>query len=93
MGNPPARQRADVPELVRARRPLLGRVKAGNALQAYAKARGLTVVFDVSKMQGVVMVVDGSIDITSAFSPEVALHERLHLRSIHAATPKSSKES
>jgi Skp family chaperone for outer membrane proteins len=39
----------------------------GNALQAYAKARGLTVVFDVSKMQGVVMVVDGSIDITNAF--------------------------
>ena len=39
----------------------------GNALQAYAKARGLTVVFDVSKMQGVVMVVDGSIDITGAF--------------------------
>jgi Skp family chaperone for outer membrane proteins len=39
----------------------------GNALQAYAKARGLTVVFDVSKMQGVVMVVDGGIDITSAF--------------------------
>jgi Skp family chaperone for outer membrane proteins len=39
----------------------------GNALQAYAKARGLSVVFDVSKMQGVVMVVDGGIDITSAF--------------------------
>ena len=39
----------------------------GNALQAYAKARGLTVVFDVSKMQGVVMVVDGGIDITNAF--------------------------
>ncbi|MDQ1605523.1 MAG: hypothetical protein QOE01_3368 [Actinomycetota bacterium] len=39
----------------------------GNALQAYAKARGLSVVFDVSKMQGVLMVVDGGIDITSAF--------------------------
>ena len=39
----------------------------GNALQAFAKARGLTVVFDVSKMQGVVMVVDGSVDITNAF--------------------------
>ncbi|HEX7314576.1 MAG TPA: OmpH family outer membrane protein [Pyrinomonadaceae bacterium] len=39
----------------------------GNALQAYAKARGLSVVFDVSKMQGVVMVVDGGIDITNAF--------------------------
>jgi Skp family chaperone for outer membrane proteins len=42
----------------------------GNALQAYAKARGLSVVFDVSKMQGVVMVVDGGIDITSAFITE-----------------------
>jgi Skp family chaperone for outer membrane proteins len=39
----------------------------GNALQAFAKARGLSVVFDVSKMQGVVMVVDGGIDITNAF--------------------------
>ncbi|MBV8856226.1 MAG: OmpH family outer membrane protein [Acidobacteria bacterium] len=39
----------------------------GNALQAFAKARGLSVIFDVSKMQGVVMVVDGGIDITSAF--------------------------
>ena len=39
----------------------------GNALQAFAKARGLSVVFDVSKMQGVVMVVDGAIDITNAF--------------------------
>ena len=39
----------------------------GNALQAYAKARGLSVVFDVSKMQGVVMVVNDGIDITGAF--------------------------
>ena len=39
----------------------------GAALQAYAKARGLSVVFDVSKMAGVVMVVDGGIDITNAF--------------------------
>jgi Skp family chaperone for outer membrane proteins len=39
----------------------------GNALQAFARARGLTVIFDVSKMQGVVMVVNDSIDITSAF--------------------------
>lgn len=42
----------------------------GNALQTYAKARGLSVVFDVSKMQGVVMVVDGGIDITNAFIAE-----------------------
>jgi Skp family chaperone for outer membrane proteins len=39
----------------------------GNALQTYARARGLSVVFDVSKMQGVVMVVNDSIDITDAF--------------------------
>jgi Skp family chaperone for outer membrane proteins len=39
----------------------------GSALQAFARARGLTVVFDVSKMQGVVMVVNDGIDITSAF--------------------------
>src|SRR5829696_9706569 len=42
----------------------------GNALQAYAKARGLSVVFDVSKMQGVVMIVDGGIDITPGFIAE-----------------------
>jgi len=39
----------------------------GNALQAFARARGLTVIFDVSKMQGVVMVVNESVDITAAF--------------------------
>jgi hypothetical protein len=39
----------------------------GQALQAFAKARGLTVIFDVSKMQGVVMVVNDSVDITGAF--------------------------
>ena len=42
----------------------------GNALQAYAKARGLSVIFDVSKMQGVVMVVNEGIDITGAFIAE-----------------------
>ena len=39
----------------------------GNALQAFAKARGLSVIFDVSKMQGVVMVVNEGVDITGAF--------------------------
>jgi Skp family chaperone for outer membrane proteins len=39
----------------------------GTALQAFARARGLTVIFDVSKMQGVVMVVNEQIDITGAF--------------------------
>jgi Skp family chaperone for outer membrane proteins len=39
----------------------------GQALQAFAKQRGLSVVFDISKMQGVVMVVNDSVDITDAF--------------------------
>jgi Skp family chaperone for outer membrane proteins len=56
----------------------------GNALQAYAKARGLTVVFDVSKMQGVVMVVDGSIDITNAF---IADYNQRNPATTAAATP------
>ena len=39
----------------------------GNALQAFARSRGLTVIFDVSKMQGVVMVVNDQVDITAPF--------------------------
>lgn len=39
----------------------------GTALQAFAKQRGIDVVFDLSKMAGVVMVVNSSIDITDAF--------------------------
>lgn len=42
----------------------------GTKLQEFAKARGLTVIFDVSKMQGVVMVVNDSVDITGAFIAE-----------------------
>ncbi len=56
----------------------------GNALQAFAKARGLSVVFDVSKMQGVVMVVDGGIDITSAF---IADYNTRNPATASAATP------
>ena len=56
----------------------------GNALQAYAKARGLSVVFDVSKMQGVVMVVDGGIDITNAF---IADYNQRNPAATAAATP------
>jgi Skp family chaperone for outer membrane proteins len=37
------------------------------ALQSFAKQRGITIVFDVSKMGGVMMVVDGAVDITPAF--------------------------
>lgn len=42
----------------------------GKALQTFARARGLSVVFDVSKMPGVVMVIDGGIDITNPFIAE-----------------------
>jgi Skp family chaperone for outer membrane proteins len=39
-----------------------------NALRAYAQARGISVVFDLSKMEGVVMVVNANgIDITAGF--------------------------
>jgi Skp family chaperone for outer membrane proteins len=39
-----------------------------NALRAYAQARGISVVFDLSKMEGVVMVVNPQgIDITAGF--------------------------
>ena len=53
-------------------------------MQAYAKARGLSVVFDVSKMQGVVMVVDGGIDITNAF---IADYNTRNPAATAAATP------
>ena len=39
----------------------------GNALQSFARARGVSVVFDLSKMQGVVMLVNNGVDITDAF--------------------------
>ena len=60
----------------------------GNALQAYAKARGLSVVFDVSKMQGVVMVVDGGIDITNAF---IADYNTRNPAATAAATPATNR--
>jgi Skp family chaperone for outer membrane proteins len=42
-----------------------------NALRAYAQSRGISVVFDLSKMEGVVMVVNPSgIDITAGFIAE-----------------------
>jgi Skp family chaperone for outer membrane proteins len=56
----------------------------GQALQAYAKARGLSVVFDVSKMQGVVMVVNDGIDITGAF---IADYNQRNPATAAAATP------
>jgi Skp family chaperone for outer membrane proteins len=56
----------------------------GNALQAFARARGVSVVFDVSKMQGVVMVVNDGVDITSAF---IAEYNQRNPASTAAATP------
>jgi Skp family chaperone for outer membrane proteins len=41
-----------------------------NALRTFAQARGLDMLFDLSKMQGVVMVVNGSVDVTTAFIAE-----------------------
>ena len=41
----------------------------GKALDAYAKARGITMVLDVTKIQGIVSA-DGSLDITKAFIVE-----------------------
>jgi Skp family chaperone for outer membrane proteins len=39
----------------------------GTALQTFARTRGVSVVFDISKMAGVVMVVNAGVDITDAF--------------------------
>jgi Skp family chaperone for outer membrane proteins len=39
----------------------------GTALQAYARTRGITVIFDVSKMGEVMFVVNDGVDLTSAF--------------------------
>ena len=41
----------------------------GKALDAYAKAHGITMVLDVTKIQGIVSA-DGSLDITKAFIVE-----------------------
>ena len=60
----------------------------GTALQAFAKARGLTVIFDVSKMQGVVMVVDGGIDITNAF---IADYNQRNPAATAATTPATNR--
>ncbi len=37
------------------------------ALQAFAKARGITVLFDAAKMEGAMFVVNDGIDVTDAF--------------------------
>ena len=40
------------------------------ALQTFARQRGITVIFDISKMGGVMMIVDGAVDTTPAFIAE-----------------------
>ena len=45
-------------------------VDIDNALRAFAKSRGITVVFDYSKMGAAMFVADASVDITSAFIAE-----------------------
>ena len=56
----------------------------GTALQAFARARGISVVFDVSKMQGVVMVINDSVDLTNAF---IAEYNQRNPASTAAAAP------
>lgn len=52
-------------------RDMLGPVydEIGKALDAYAKAKGITLILDVTKIQGIVSA-DGSLDITKAFITE-----------------------
>jgi Skp family chaperone for outer membrane proteins len=60
----------------------------GNALQTYARTRGVSVVFDVSKMQGVVMVVNNTVDITDAF---IAEYNQRNPASTAAAAPATNR--
>lgn len=56
-----------------------------NALRAYAQARGVSVVFDLSKMEGVVMIVNpNGIDLTAGF---IADYNQRNPASTAAATP------
>lgn len=52
-------------------RDMLGPVydEIGKALDAYAKSKGITLILDVTKIQGIVSA-DGSLDITKAFISE-----------------------
>lgn len=56
-----------------------------NALRAYAQARGASVVFDLSKMEGVVMIVNpNGIDLTAGF---IADYNQRNPASTAAAAP------
>lgn len=58
------------------------------ALQSFAKQRGITLVFDVSKMGGVMMVIDGAVDITPAF---IADYNQRNPASAAAAPPAGTR--
>jgi outer membrane protein len=60
-------------------------VDIDNALRAFAKSRGITVVFDYSKMGAAMFVADASVDITSAFIAEY--NQRNPASTASAATP------
>ncbi|HZI20014.1 MAG TPA: OmpH family outer membrane protein [Pyrinomonadaceae bacterium] len=55
-----------------------------NALESYAKQRNISVVFDVSKMAGAMMVVNNAVDITADF---IADYNRRNPASTAAAAP------
>lgn len=59
-----------------------------NALRAYAQARGVSVVFDLSKMEGVVMIVNANgIDLTPGFIAEYNQRNPASTAAAGAATP------
>ena len=60
----------------------------GQALQVFAKSRGISVVFDISKMQGVVMLVNpAGVDITDAFIADYNQRNPAATASTAPATP------
>ncbi len=56
----------------------------GTALQAYARTRGITVIFDVSKMGEVMFVVNDGVDLTNAF---IADYNQRNPATASTATP------
>ncbi|MDT7808773.1 MAG: outer membrane protein [Acidobacteriota bacterium] len=63
-------------------------VDVGNALQAFAAQRGITLVFDVSKTGNAMMVVNNAVDITDAF---IADYNQRNPASTAAATPPGTR--
>ena len=56
----------------------------GTALQAFARTRGITVIFDVSKMGEVMFVVNDGVDVTNAF---IADYNQRNPATASTATP------